>query len=55
MATTKEATNRCFRVGTVGYGGAFNMGRLHLTSMAKNKCMEVTPLSPPHTRARARG
>ena len=41
MATTKEATNRCFRVGAVGYGGAFNMGRLHLISMAKNKRMEV--------------
>ena len=30
-----------FRCGVVGYGGAFNMGRLHLTSMQKNKRMEV--------------
>ena len=29
------------RCGVVGYGGAFNMGRLHLTSMQKNKRMEV--------------
>ena len=30
-----------FRCGVIGYGGAFNMGRLHLTSMQKNKRMEV--------------
>ena len=30
-----------FRVGVIGYGGAFNMGRLHLASMAKNEGVEV--------------
>ena len=30
-----------FRVGVIGYGGAFNMGQLHLTSMAKNEGVEV--------------
>lgn len=30
-----------FRVGVIGYGGAFNMGQLHLASMAKNEGVEV--------------
>ena len=30
-----------FRVGVIGYGGAFNMGQLHLTSMARNEGVEV--------------
>ena len=30
-----------FRVGVIGYSGAFNMGQLHLTSMAKNEGVEV--------------
>lgn len=29
------------RCGVVGYGGAFNMGRTHLTSMQRNRRMEV--------------
>ena len=35
---SKQGAYRC---GVIGYGGAFNMGRLHLTSMAKNKRIEV--------------
>ena len=30
-----------FRVGVIGYSSAFNMGQLHLTSMAKNEGVEV--------------
>ena len=33
------AARREFRCGVVGYGGAFNMGRAHLTSMRKNPGM----------------
>ena len=41
MAKAKKDAKGSLHTGVVGYGGAFNMGRLHLTSMAKNKCMEV--------------
>lgn len=36
MAATKR-----FRCGVIGYGGAFNMGRAHLSSMLKNSAMEA--------------
>jgi len=38
MKTKKERVLRC---GVIGYGGAFNMGNLHLTSMSKNPGVEV--------------
>lgn len=41
MAKAKKDAKGSLHTGVVGYGGAFNMGRLHLTSMAKNKWMEV--------------
>ncbi len=41
MAPNRSDSNWHFRTGVIGYGGAFNMGRLHLNSMAKNKRMEV--------------
>jgi predicted dehydrogenase len=38
MKNKRERTIRC---GVIGYGGAFNMGNLHLTSMSKNPGAEV--------------
>ena len=38
MAAKKQED---FRVGVIGYSSAFNMGQLHLSSMAKNEGVEV--------------
>ena len=35
------STAKVFRCGVIGYGGAFNMGRLHLTSMSQNAGVEI--------------
>ena len=46
------ATGKTIRCGVIGYGGAFNMGKLHLTSMSKNRGMQVTAVcevDPPPT------
>ena len=37
----KKDPKRRISAGVIGYGGAFNMGRLHLTSMARNRRMKV--------------
>ena len=37
----KKNPKRRISAGVIGYGGAFNMGRLHLTSMARNRRMDV--------------
>lgn len=38
------STKEKIRCGVIGYGGAFNMGNLHLTSMARNPRMEVAAI-----------
>ena len=38
------SARRTFRCGVIGYGGAFNMGNLHLKSMAKNPGMEAAAI-----------
>ncbi|NKB66887.1 MAG: hypothetical protein GKR89_07500 [Candidatus Latescibacteria bacterium] len=35
------SNGKTFRCGVIGYGGAFNMGRLHLTSMSQNEGVEI--------------
>ena len=35
---------KVIRCGVIGYGGAFNMGRAHLTSMIENRGMEATAI-----------
>ncbi|MCC7262891.1 MAG: Gfo/Idh/MocA family oxidoreductase [Candidatus Latescibacteria bacterium] len=40
----KNKSQRTIRCGVIGYGGAFNMGNLHLTSMSKNPGVEVAAI-----------
>ena len=38
------SAKKTFRCGVIGYGGAFNMGRAHLSSMVKNPGMETAAI-----------
>ena len=40
----KTKSQKIIRCGVIGYGGAFNMGNLHLTSMSKNSGVEVAAI-----------